>query len=110
MKLLLDENLSERVLAAIAPEFPGSTHVRLVGLQHADDGVGWDFAARNGFTLVSKDSDFRQRSFLYGAPPKFVWRRLGNCTTADVLAALLANAEALRRFEADETATFLALE
>jgi predicted nuclease of predicted toxin-antitoxin system len=31
--------------------------------------------------IVSKDSDFRQRSFLFGAPPKVVSIALGNCST-----------------------------
>jgi len=38
LKLLLDENLSERLLAELQRSFPGSTHVRLVGLERADDG------------------------------------------------------------------------
>jgi len=39
----------------------------------------------NGFTLVSKDKDFYQRAVLYGAPPKFIWLCLGNCTRHDLL-------------------------
>lgn len=34
--------------------------------------------------LVSKDSDFAQLAFLYGAPPKVVWLRLGNAATATI--------------------------
>jgi predicted nuclease of predicted toxin-antitoxin system len=33
---------------------------------------------------VSKDTDFHQRSFLFGGPPKVVWIRLGNCSTEDI--------------------------
>jgi predicted nuclease of predicted toxin-antitoxin system len=36
----------------------------------------------NGFAIVSKDSDFSQRSFLHGSPPKVIWLKIGNCTTA----------------------------
>ena len=32
MKLLLDQNLSHRLVAALADVFPGSVHVRDVGL------------------------------------------------------------------------------
>lgn len=48
-----------------------------------DDAV-WDYAKVQGFAIVSKDSDFAERSFLYGSPPKVVWIRLGNCSTATI--------------------------
>ncbi|MBZ5546083.1 MAG: DUF5615 family PIN-like protein, partial [Acidobacteriia bacterium] len=80
MKLLFDQNLSPRLVQALASVYPDSVHVRDCGLQHADDESVWEFAGRNGFTIVSKDSDFRQRSFLFGFPPKVIWVRLGNCS------------------------------
>ncbi|MEW6250185.1 MAG: DUF5615 family PIN-like protein [Planctomycetota bacterium] len=107
MKLLLDQNLPERILGALQQRFPGSTHVQLVNLDRASDAAAWDFAQRHGFIIVSKDSDFRHRSFLYGAPPKVVWLRVGNCPTPKILATLLANAEEIARFNADERAAFL---
>ena len=38
MKLLLDQNLSYRLVAALHKEFPGSQHVRDVDLKDAADG------------------------------------------------------------------------
>jgi len=58
--------------------------VREYGLQEAEDSAVWDFAKKNEFTIVSKDSDFQQRSFLYGAPPKFIWLRVGDCPVAEI--------------------------
>lgn len=75
MKLLFDENLSNRLFEALSKEFPGSTHVREVGLASADDRSVWEFARGNGFIIVSKDSDFHQLSFLLGPPPKVAWVR-----------------------------------
>ena len=46
----------------------------------------WNYAKVNGFIILSKDQDFYQRALLYGAPPKFVWLCLGNCTRDDLLA------------------------
>jgi predicted nuclease of predicted toxin-antitoxin system len=37
---------------------------------------------------VSKDSDFRERSYVEGAPPKVVWLDVGNAGT-DAIAGLL---------------------
>ena len=88
MKLLFDQNLGPSLCGGVADLFPGSIHVRDVGLARADDAVLWGYAADGDFVIVTKDDDFRQRSFLLGAPPKVVWVRLGNCRTADVLAVL----------------------
>ncbi|MGI0135205.1 MAG: DUF5615 family PIN-like protein, partial [Candidatus Micrarchaeaceae archaeon] len=84
MKLLLDQNISHRLVTSLAEIYADSSHVRLMGLERADDETLWRFARESGFTLVSKDSDFHQRSFLRGFPPKVVWLRLGNCSTHDI--------------------------
>ena len=87
-RLLFDQNLSFRLVDALADQFRDSVHVRDVGLSRADDGAVWAYARDHGMTIVTKDSDFNQVAFLAGAPPKIVWLRLGNCTTDDVLALL----------------------
>ena len=58
MKLLLDENLSDRIISRIADLFPGSTHIKTVDLSKADDFVVWEWAKQHEFTIVSKDTDF----------------------------------------------------
>ena len=109
MKLLLDQNLSHKLVRRLADLFPDSVHVREVGLKAAGDPLIWEYARDNGLMIVSKDSDFHQRSFLYGYPPKVVWVRLGNCSTADVERVLRNNFEAIKDFYADESASFLSL-
>ncbi len=109
VKLLLDQNLSHRLVTTLADTFPASEHVRDFDLQRADDASIWEFAKSNGYTIVSKDNDFHQRSFLYGYPPKVVWLRLGNCSTEQVAETLLENARHLSAFEADRQAAFLVL-
>ena len=81
MRLLLDANLSPRLVGSLDDLYPGTTHVREVGLASAEDSTIWECAAANGFTIVSKDADFHQRSFLLGYPPKVVWLRRGNCSS-----------------------------
>jgi predicted nuclease of predicted toxin-antitoxin system len=82
LKLLLDENLSPRLIAAIGDLYPGSAHVEDCGLVSTSDYLVWDDAAENGFAIVTKDSDFSELSVLRGSPPKVIWLRIGNCTTA----------------------------
>jgi len=91
MKLLFDENLSPKLPLLFAQQFPGSVHVRELGLKGRSDLEIFNHARDNGFTIISKDSDFYQRTLLYDSPPKFVWLRLGNCARADVVALLTAH-------------------
>ena len=109
MKLLFDQNLSQRLVPTLADEFPTSPHVRDFDLHRADDEAIWNFAKDNEFTIVSKDDDFHQRSFLYGHPPKVVWLRLGNCSTEQVAETLRRNVKELTAFENNPDAAFVAL-
>ena len=86
--LLLDENISDRLVAKLAEVFPGITHVKTLGLERANDDVIWQRAIADELVIASKDSDFLRRSFLRGSPPKVVWLRLGNCTTDDIFETL----------------------
>ena len=48
MKLLLDENLSHKLVRILEDLFPYSIHVRDVGLKAADDPLVWEYAKDNG--------------------------------------------------------------
>jgi len=50
---------------------------------------------------VSKDSDFRQRAFLFSPPPKVVWLRVANATTGDVAALMRRRRDAVADFASD---------
>ena len=82
MRLLFDQNLSHRLPRLLDDVFPGSTQVRLEGLDRADDRTVHAWAADRGFAVVTLDSDFADLAALYGAPPKIVWLRCGNRRTA----------------------------
>lgn len=110
MKLLFDENLSPRLVVALASEFAGSAHVHEVGLGAEDDQAVWEFARRGGFLLVSKDSDFADLSVLRGAPPKLVWIRRGNCSTGEVAALLRSHSAAIDAFAAHAAARLYVIE
>lgn len=109
MKLLFDENLSFRLVAVLADVYPGSAHVRDVGLLGGEDPAIWAYAADHGFLLVSKDTDFYDRSVLHGAPPKVLWLRTGNTSVAETADILRHQYILIRRFYDDPTATFLPL-
>lgn len=109
MKLLIDENLSDRIVAAVADLYPGSSHVKSHGLIGAEDSAIWRFAQDNGFTIVSKDSDFHQRSLLYGAPPKFIFLKIGNGPTQHAIGVLRSAFPLITEFEGDTESPILVL-
>ena len=109
MKLLLDQNLSHRLLPPLDPLYPGSSHVRLHGLERADDAAIWTFAREHGFVLVTRDADFYERSQLFGFPPKVVWLRCGNTSTSSIEGILTRGREAVAAFIEDDAAACLEL-
>ena len=109
MKLLFDQNLSPRLIDLLADVFPGSSHVRLVALDRAADEAVWRFALDHEFLIVSKDSDFQERSQIAAGGPKVVWIRRGNCTTTAIEALLRKNLERIEALVHENEASFLIL-
>lgn len=88
MKLLLDENLSHRLVLGLQAAYPGSSQIAFLGLSGADDHTVWRYTRDHGFVIVTKDDDFLDLSAHYGPPPVVIWLLLGNCSNAKVLSAL----------------------
>ena len=109
MKLLFDQNLPRRLVAQVQDLFPGSAHVIAEDLDTATDRGIFEYARKNGFAVVSKDSDFRQLSFVYGSPPKVIWLRLGNCSVGELTDLLLSHVERILVFES-EPESFLVID
>src|SRR5947208_3364784 len=98
MSLLFDQNLSRRLVALLTAEYPGSEQVDASGLAGADDLAVWAYAARRGFSIVSKDADFRDLASRRGPPPKIIWLRVGNGPTSVVVNLLRARLADVRAF------------
>lgn len=96
MKLLLDQNLSPRLVQRLTDLYPGSAHVSQHGLEEADDTEVWSFARENGYLIVSKDTDFSDMGSVRGFPPKVIWIRRGNCSTSQIEEILREHVEAAK--------------
>lgn len=107
MKLLLDENLSRRLLGRLTHHFPGSRHVADLGLQGASDLAIWTAARDAEFVLVSKDNDFQHLALVRGAPPKIVILNIGNASTDAIAERLLEQQIVLEAFNADPSSALL---
>ena len=109
MKLLLDQNLSVRLVAVLDDAFPNSSHTSLEGLERAPDHEVWQFARENDFMVVSKDSDLIHISLARGLPPSIIWIRRGNCTTREVEEILRRNSDKIAALSQDEGGGILEL-
>jgi predicted nuclease of predicted toxin-antitoxin system len=89
MKLLLDENLSRRLIPFLQTAYPGNTQVVLEGLERASDRDIWQYAKDHDFVIVTKDADYYDLSLLLGAPPFVIWLQTGNSDKAAVLTCLI---------------------
>jgi predicted nuclease of predicted toxin-antitoxin system len=109
VKVLLDHNLSPRLVRQLADIYPVCDHVHDLGMDRASDTEVWRYAAEHGYTIISKDADFYQRSVVLGSPPKVVWVRLGNCTVAESAKFLRERYIEVSRFVGTSSADFLVL-
>jgi predicted nuclease of predicted toxin-antitoxin system len=109
LRLLFDENLSSRLVGALADQFPDSSHVNLVGLGGSTDQQIWVYAREHGFAVISKDDDFRSLSLVNGAPPKVIWLRIGNASTAGIEAFIRSALVKIRTFEISPEESLLVL-
>jgi predicted nuclease of predicted toxin-antitoxin system len=109
LKLLFDQNLSRKLVAALSDTYPESMHVSLCGLERADDDHLWELARSQSCAIVTKDTDFHQRALLRGAPPKVIWLRLGNCRTSEIEALLRDRVSDISEFGNDPESALLIL-
>jgi predicted nuclease of predicted toxin-antitoxin system len=109
MKLLFDENLSPKLPQRLIDIFPGSLHVRDVGMKATIDPIVWDYAKEHDLMIVSKDSDMHDLSLVLGNPPKVIWLRLGNCSTSQVEVLLRRDFNAIELFYKDDSLSLIAL-
>lgn len=109
MKLLFDANLSPSLVAHLHSHYPASLHVRDVGLRAGSDAQIWEHAKAEAFVIVSKDTDFRERSFIEGFPPKVMWLNHGNAGTMEIATRLRLAQPAVAMFLADPEESLLVI-
>jgi predicted nuclease of predicted toxin-antitoxin system len=84
MKILFDQNLSIKLVSALADLFPECLHIKTLGMQESPDSDLWQLALKEGFIIATKDSDFAERAMQSQISPKIIWVRMGNVPTSQV--------------------------
>jgi predicted nuclease of predicted toxin-antitoxin system len=100
VKLLLDENISYRLVRTLDTVYQGTQQVTdVLGLK--GDQAIWEHARKHDFVLVTFDSDFVQIAALRGAPPKVLLLTLRNPRHAAIASLLMMRKEQIELFVAD---------
>ena len=90
IKLLLDENLSYRLVKKLGAEFDSEIHVSRTGLSKpANDTAIWKWALNNDAIIVTNDEDFINLSVINGFPPKVILLKTGNQSTDFIFRILI---------------------
>lgn len=95
MKLLLDENLSRRLVPFLQHDYPGSSQVVLLGMESASDKEVWQRARDDGYVIITRDADFQELSLVWGQPPKVIRLKTLNQSRAATLKVLIEKREAI---------------
>ena len=95
MKLLFDENLSHQLVDRLSDVYPGSQHVRQLGMKASPDRIVLGHAGLMDMVLVTKDGDFDDLALLSEEGARVLRLDLGNCTTDEIEHALRTAAQAL---------------
>ena len=103
MKLLLDQNISHKLVTVLDPVFFGTLHVKDIDLDRSSDSDIWNYAKENNFIIVTQDSDFSERVTLYSHPPKVIWLRMFNTSTETIKNILLEHVEEIVVFLKDDS-------
>ena len=59
--------------------------------------------------MVTKDADFSELGLLRGFPPKVIWIRRGNCSTAEIETLLRESFDAIKALSEDPNTGILML-
>lgn len=109
MKLLLDQNISRKLVKKLTPDFPGTNHVSHAGIETRPDFGVWKYAKDNEFTIITQDADYYELSLINGFPPKIIWLRCGNNTTNYIYYLIMEHKESIQQF-IEEKEKFACLE
>jgi len=80
VNFLLDANLPPRLCLWLQERDQKATHLLDLRSLRAPDKQVWELAITHQAVIITKDTDFYERSLLLGQPPQVVLVSLGNCS------------------------------
>ena len=110
MRLLLDQNISYKVVRLLTDSFGEVEHVKGLNLTDTPDLEIWQYAKQHNYTIVTFGSDFIDLSVLRSSLPKVIWLKFGNASNLKVANKLLINQASIKEFIMDDKSEILFLE
>jgi len=103
MQILLDANLSYRLVRKLAAIIPDSLHVTRTSLPiPAEDIAIWQWARTNKRIIITNDDDYYNLANTYGFPPKVVLLGMGNQSSASVYDTLEKHLDDLQKLNTSD--------
>ena len=103
MKILIDQNISFRLIAHINQVLPNIHHVKTLGLINAPDYQIFRYARENNFdAILTLDEDFYNIVLAHGTPPKIIWLRLKNASVVTQAQHIMNNLLLIHHFFKDD--------
>jgi predicted nuclease of predicted toxin-antitoxin system len=97
MKLLLDANISHKIIDALKVHFEDCAHVNFIGLSNpAKDIEIWNFAFEKDYMIVTNDEDFLYFMMAKKFPPKLILLRTGNQSSSNLKNILINHKVAIK--------------
>ncbi|NJO00592.1 MAG: DUF5615 family PIN-like protein [Bacteroidia bacterium] len=107
MKLLLDQNISYRIIKLLHEFYPEMSQIGRLGMAQTDDAMVWQYARTHNYILVTFDAYFHERNLISGYPIKIIWLQCQDTSTNNVVRILKDNYAAIKSFYEDENHTCL---
>jgi predicted nuclease of predicted toxin-antitoxin system len=84
-------------------------HVVNYDLDESEDIIIWEFAKKNYWVVLTKDTDFHFLLTLYGPPPKVIRLNIGNASNQEIVAVLERHKTLIEMFVRTEKTSLLEL-
>ncbi|NBB23297.1 hypothetical protein GVN20_28355 [Runella sp. CRIBMP] len=102
MKVLIDQNISYRIVPRLAHLFEELVHIKSLGWIDWNDYDIFINARQQGYTaVITLDEDFNILLLEHGMPPKIIWLKTGNCSTQVLSEIIISKIEIINSFLED---------
>lgn len=100
MKFLCDVHITIKLVKLLESIGAEALHItRILNHSETTDQEICDFADKNNFVVVTKDSDFRDSFFLSNSPKKLIKINLGNISNERLLEIFKRNMDDIQKLE-----------
>jgi predicted nuclease of predicted toxin-antitoxin system len=104
MKVLIDQNISHRIVPEIAFLFAELSHVKdMVWMNWEDYRIFMSARKLQYVAIITLNEDFNKLLLQHGTPPKLIWLKSGNCSTGQLARLIISHREAILNFLTSDT-------